>query len=63
MGNGIHKEFGRNLWGIHLDLLGVCAEFIGNEWEPRGVRSERASAASKRSERLTFSDDAEVVPN
>ena len=63
IGNGIHEELVRNLWGIRRDLLGICTEVIGSERESHGERSERASAASERAERLTFSDDADVVPN
>ena len=45
MGNGIHEHLVRNFQGISGDLLGICTELIGNEWESHGERSERARGA------------------
>ena len=45
MGNGIHEDLVRNFQGISGDLLGICTELIGNDWESHGERSERASEA------------------
>ena len=45
MGNGIHEDLVRNFQGISGDLLGICTELIGNDWESHGERSERASGA------------------
>ena len=45
MGNGIHEDLVRNLQGISGDLLGICTELIGNEWESHGERSELARGA------------------
>ena len=48
MGNGIHEDLVRNFQGISGDLLGICTELIGNDWESHGERSERASVAIDR---------------
>ena len=45
MGNGIHEDLVRNFQGISVDLLGICTELIGNDWESNAERSERASGA------------------
>ena len=53
---GIH----RNYW----DSSGTSWEFVVNYWrigwDSRGERSERASAASSRTERLTFGKPSEL---
>ena len=37
--------FSAKLQGISGDLLGICTELIGNDWESHAERSERASGA------------------